>query len=271
MRVRRAAVSRFGERAIRTGMPLASMEDVLVPLYLYHRYQAEAATKMIGGQWYSYALRGDGQTPLRAVAAADQRRALAAVLATLDPRELALPKPVLDRLPPRPSTFAQPGELFPRYTGLVFDAVSPAVSASDMTFTLLFDPERASRLVEQHALNPALPGLDEMLSVTTARVFRMPQPPYERELARAVQRSMVERLMDLASNAPMPQVRAEAVTALRRIAQRSARGDASASERAHQRLIADDVARFLHRPWQPADRRTPLAAPPGSPIGDRDP
>ncbi|HKP75186.1 MAG TPA: zinc-dependent metalloprotease, partial [Longimicrobiaceae bacterium] len=59
MRVRRAALSRFGENVIRTGMPLATMEEALVPLYLHHRYQAEAATKLIGGQSYAYALRGD--------------------------------------------------------------------------------------------------------------------------------------------------------------------------------------------------------------------
>ncbi|HEX8242510.1 MAG TPA: zinc-dependent metalloprotease, partial [Longimicrobium sp.] len=152
MAVRRAALARFGERSIRAGMPLATMEEVLVPLYLHHRYQAEAATKMVGGQWYAYNLRGDGQDPPHAVPAADQRRALNAVLATVAPAELALPKTVLDRLPPRPYTFDSHRELFPRYTGLVFDAVSPAASAADMTFGLLLDPQRAARLVEQHAV-----------------------------------------------------------------------------------------------------------------------
>jgi hypothetical protein len=69
MDVRRVALDRFGERAIRSGMPLATMEEALVPLYLHHRYQVEAAVKVIGGLEYTYALRGDGQEPLRPVAA----------------------------------------------------------------------------------------------------------------------------------------------------------------------------------------------------------
>jgi len=273
MQVRRAALARFGEQSIRAGMPLATMEEVLVPLYLHHRYQAEAATKMIGGQWYSYALRGDGQEPLRAVPAADQRRALAAVLATVSPAELALPKAVLDRLPPRPFTWDAHRELFPRYTGLVFDAVSPAASAADMTFGLLLDPQRAARLVEQHAVDPSLPGLREVLDrISAAIASEREEDPYRREVARAVQRSFAERLMDLAADAPMPQVRAEATQRLRGLRDYYRRTGFSgdADQRAHELLIADDIARFLDRPWEARERRQPLAPPPGSPIGDGD-
>lgn len=273
MRVRRLSLDHFGESVIRTGMPLATMEEALVPLYLHHRYQAEAATKLIGGDWYTYALRGDGQEPLRPVAAAEQRRALAAVLATVTPDALALPASVTDRLPPRPHTYPATRELFPRYTGLVFDTVSPAASAADMTFELLFNPQRAARLIEQHALHPALPDLDEVLAQTADSVFATTgRDGYHRELARAVQRSMVDRLMDLAATATMPQVRAEAAYRLRAVRARlhpSAHADDA--ERAHEQLLADDITRFLTRPWQPTERHTPLAPPPGMPIGDEDP
>src|SRR6202035_3303248 len=92
MQVRAAALHRFGENNIREGAPLATIEDVLVPIYLLHRYQVEAASKLVGGMDYTIALRGDGETPTQIVAAAEQRRALAAVLATLKPDELALPE-----------------------------------------------------------------------------------------------------------------------------------------------------------------------------------
>jgi len=91
MKLRAAALGRFGEANIRDGAPLATLEDALVPLYLLHRYQVEAATKLIGGVDYTFALRGDGQIATRPVAPAEQRRALAAVLATLAPQALALP------------------------------------------------------------------------------------------------------------------------------------------------------------------------------------
>src|SRR2546427_13227588 len=85
MQVRGTALKRFGEDNIREGAPLATLEDVLVPLYMLHRYQVEAASKLVGGMDYTFALRGDGQTPTQIVAPAEQRRALAAVLATLKP------------------------------------------------------------------------------------------------------------------------------------------------------------------------------------------
>ena len=49
MMVRRAALDRFDERSIKTGMPWATMEEALVPLYLHHRYQIEAAASGLGG------------------------------------------------------------------------------------------------------------------------------------------------------------------------------------------------------------------------------
>ena len=58
--VRAAALKNFGESAIKAGTPMAQLEQTLVPLYLYHRYQTEAAIKEIGGLDYRYKLRGDG-------------------------------------------------------------------------------------------------------------------------------------------------------------------------------------------------------------------
>jgi Met-zincin/Domain of unknown function (DUF5117) len=272
MTIRGVVLQRFGDRAVRSGMPLATLEDALVPMYLLHRYQAEAATKAIGGQWYAYALRGDGQQPLRPVAAGDQQRALAGVLATVTPDALAIPSSVLSRIPPRPFGYEATRELFARHTGIVFDAIAPAEAASDMTFRLLFDPQRAARLVQQHALDPALPGLDDVLSRTSATVFGLkPHDAYRRQLARTVQRTMVERMMDLAADAPMAQVRAETTAQLRGLVARLHRVRmANAGDDAHSRLLAADVERFLARPWQRSERRDPPPAPPGMPIGDED-
>ena len=63
---------------------MAQLEDTLVPLYLLHRYQTEAASKEIGGLDYRYAMRGDGQLVTRMVSAADQQKAVDAVLHTID-------------------------------------------------------------------------------------------------------------------------------------------------------------------------------------------
>jgi hypothetical protein len=272
MAVRRVALDRFGLAAIRNGRPLATLEEVLVPLYLHHRYQTEAAAKMLGGQEYSFALRGDQQVPLQPVSGAAQRAALDALLTTLDPEQLAMPGPVLRLIPPRPFTYDSHRELFDRYTGATFDAVSPAVTAADLTVSLILNPERAARLVEQSALDPGLPSLDWALDRLMGATFRsQPRDAYHAEIDRGVEYVVMRRLMQLSMDAPMPQVRAAALQQLLQI--RARYGSAVVphdAASAHRALIAADITRFLERPYVPDQRVQDLDIPPGQPIGDED-
>ena len=63
MKMRRAALDRIGDRTIRTGAPMTTIEEPLVPIFMHHRYAVESAASMIGGQDFVYAMRGDGRTP----------------------------------------------------------------------------------------------------------------------------------------------------------------------------------------------------------------
>lgn len=272
LRVRQAALSRFGEAAIRRGAPLATLEEILVPLYLHHRYQVEAAAKVVAGQTYTYALRGDGQVPVAPVPTAAQRRALAAVLTTLRPDVLALPRPLLSLIPPRPAGHPPHRELFTRTTGLVFDAIEPAVAAATLSTSLLLDPTRASRLVQQRALDPSLPGLEEVLDRLVHAVFEAgTRDAYEAELARSVQRVAVEQMMTLALDAPTAQVRALTELALEDLRDRLVADPGTAVPvRAHRRLLAGDIRRFLDREFTPEHRPRLPGLPPGAPIGDLD-
>jgi hypothetical protein len=269
LEVRRAALARFGENAIRRGRPMATIEETLVPLYLHHRYQVEAAASVLGGQHFVYAMRGDGRPPTHPASAAEQQAALEALMRTLDPAELRLPESVLKAIPPRPSGYGPHRELFPRYTGSTFDAVSPAVVAADLTVSQLLDPERAARLVEQKALDPTLPGLDDVLErLVTAAAKPSARSPYEAEIARAVERVVAERLMALAGTARMPQVRALASDALQTLARPAASASAGRLEAAHAALLAQDIRRFLERPADSAASPAIPVAPPGPPLGE---
>jgi hypothetical protein len=270
MEVRRVALSRFGETAIKNGMPLATMEEVLVPLYMHHRYQVTAAASALGGMHYIYAMRGDGREPVRPVPATEQQAALEALLATLDPAELVLPMSLLEQLPPRPSGYGRTRELFPRYTGSMFDAITPAVVAADHTVASILDAQRAARLVQQHALDPSLPGLEAVLDGIYDAAFGIsPGNSYEAEVSRAVERVFADRLMGLAANAPMPQVRAIAsakLAQMREAFEQSSSGvDADA---AHYMLISRDITRFFDRPAEGFTQPATQAAPPGAPIGE---
>jgi hypothetical protein len=271
MEVRRVALDQFGENAIQNGMPMATMEEALVPLYLHHRYQAEATTKVVAGQYYTYAMRGDGQEPLRPVPAAEQQAALRALLRTLDPGELAIPRSILETLPPRPFRYEPHQELFNRHTGLVFDAVAPATAAADMTLSFLFHPERASRMIQQKALYPDLPGLLDIIHTYTDGIFGPSfNDPYQAEINRSVERIFVDRLLRLAGQAPMAQVRAEASRALAGLHEHLGghTDGISPSDQAHYFLLGQDIERFMKRPYESVPTPAAPATPPGSPIGD---
>jgi hypothetical protein len=253
---------------------MALIEEVLVPLYLHHRYQVEAAASAVGGLHYIYAMRGDGREPVKAVSAREQRAALDALMASLKPSELALPSAVLSAIPPRPAGFGMHRELFPRTTGQAFDAITPSVVTADLVMGQLLNPARAARLINQRALDPTLPGLDTVIDrLRDAASRKQARSPYEREIVRALEHVLVENLMTLASTASMPQARAIASyklkTMMTEMTQRGLPIDAPDAEAqvANARYLADEIKRFLERPAQPAQRLAVPEAPPGAPIG----
>ncbi|MPY89674.1 MAG: hypothetical protein GEU99_17350 [Luteitalea sp.] len=275
MEVRRVALARFGEQAIKQGRPLATMEEVLVPLYLHHRYQVEATASTLGGLHYVYAMRGDGRKPTQWVPASEQRAALEALVATMRPAELRVPDAVLESLPPRPMGYGPHRELFPRHTGSAFDAVTPAVVAADITISNVLDAARAARLVQQHALDPSLPGLGEVMDALIEGTFHAQvSTPYEAQIKWAVERVLVDRLMSLAGEARMPHVRALATARLEQLAETEPRQSGTSAtddeeeDHAAQAMLAADIRRFLQRPVAPVDAPATPSIPPGAPIGD---
>jgi hypothetical protein len=270
MKIRRAALNRLGEHTIRSGQPMATIEEPLVPIFMYHRYSVESAASMVAGIDYIYAMRGDGRTPVKWETAANQRKALDALANTLNPSELAVPKQVLDAIPPRPPGFGRHRELFPRTTGDGFDPLSPATVASDVTIGFVLQLDRSARMLAQHSLDPSLPGLEEVIDRLTKATFDAPvASPYETEIRRAEERVLVDRVMWLATGAPNGQVRAIASLKLSKLAARL-KGEtiANESEQAQHALLAADIKRFLERPADPIKPLPAPDAPPGAPIGD---
>ncbi|MBL0130917.1 MAG: zinc-dependent metalloprotease [Chitinophagaceae bacterium] len=174
MKVRARALSQFSVKSIRPGMPMAMLEDVLVPVYFYHRYQAEAVTKLVGGMYYTYALRGDGQVVTKAVSKEEQRKALNAIIDCLDPNFLQLPDKIVQLIPPRPAGYEFSRELFRKRTGLAFDALSPAETAADLSLSFLFNSERLNRMVQYETAHNGL-GVTEMINTLIAKTWKAPR------------------------------------------------------------------------------------------------
>jgi hypothetical protein len=274
MQVRAVALKRFGENNIREGAPLATLEDVLVPVYMLHRYQVEAASKLVGGMDYTFALRGDGQTPTQIVAPAEQRGALAAVIATLKPEVLALPESLLRIIPPRPPDYERGREHFKTHTSPAFDALAPAEAAAQHTLRFLFNPERAARLVEFHARNAESPGLEEVLEAIVAATWKTPHGDGLRgQIANAVDMVVLYDLMALAANdRASDQVRAIARFKLYELdrwldAQMVSRQPIL--EPAHVAFASRQIAQFQKDPKK-MDLTPPAEPPDGPPIGTDD-
>lgn len=272
LQVRAIALRRFGLDALRPGQSLASLEDALVPLYLHHRFQLEAAIKLIGGVQFRHAHKGDGQSANVAVPLDQQRRALELALRTLDREFLQLDPRILDRIPPAPPGHPDTAERFPRATGQPLDPIAMAAIAADLTLSGLLHRERAARL----CLRGDGDGLtfEDVLDRIGRRAFGeavTPAQPYSAE-QRVVQSVFVDRLIDLAGDdAAAADVRAVAEGCLQKLAD-DARHRAAAAvggwgEVARDNALVRRITAFLERRDREPRRALPLSTPPGSPIG----
>ena len=267
--VRRVALANFTEKKIPMGTPMATLEEVLVPMYMFHRYQVEAAAKVVAGQLYTNALRGDGQPVMSTVPVQEQKRALSALMATIDPAFLALPKSIVALIPPHPFRYnPNPREVFKRRTGLSFDPMAAPEAAAGMTIQMLFNPERISRLVVQSALDPAQLSLESMLDQLLAATWYKAEPTdsYQAEVKRLTDKLLLQKLIDVANNTEItPQGRAIAGLKLNQLKGKLNASGANPKTAAHH-LFALDQLRRAEGNIDEVRPTSPLVPPDGMPI-----
>ena len=275
LRVRAHALANFSAANIREGRPLATLEEVLVPVFLLHRFQLHAVGKLLGGYDFYYAQRGDGQPEPAPVPAARQRAALAALLGTLDASLLRIPDRVLELVPPRPPGHAKSRETFPTDTGKIFEPLGAAQSAASLTLDVLLEPTRAARLVAANARDASMPGFDDVTeALTRATWYGAQRGGVEGEIQRAVNNLVLDRLMQLAMNdGADAQVRALALAAVDAIEQWLASrvaAERDASWRAHYAFARHRIQRMRDDPAS-VEQLAPVTVPPGEPIGSTGP
>ena len=160
--IRKKAIENFSEYNVPEGTPNSVLEDVFVPLYFFHRYQTEAAVKLIGGMDYNYSLVGDNQQDYYHIEKVIQIQALNSLMQTLNPDFLAIPKDKLQLFPPRAFGYPRTRESFKSNLGVAFDPFSVAETSADMTLGLILRPRRLNRLILQHSLDNSNLSLDEL-------------------------------------------------------------------------------------------------------------
>ncbi len=269
LKVRKMALENFGEKNIRSGEPYASLEEVLVPMYFFHRYQTEAAVKLVGGLNYRYALRGDGQPITEFVPKEEQMKALEALFATLSPEYLALPEKVIQMIPPRPIGYSRSRETINIRTGLTFDPLGAAESAANMTLGLLLNPARAQRLIEYSSRNSAQPGFNEVLNkLISETVKKKIEQGYSGEIQRTVNYLVVQNLIKLAADTGSGhQVKALAHHHLKELQEwANNRSVTDVKLEAHYEELSYMITQYLRDPNE-FEVVKPLSPPAGSPIG----
>ncbi|HEY9817679.1 MAG TPA: zinc-dependent metalloprotease, partial [Candidatus Obscuribacterales bacterium] len=147
MKIRRTVLDQFSEKAIKEGMPMSSIEEALVPMYLLHRYQVDATSKLIGGLNYSYALRGGNEVVTEMLSTEAQMTALQALLNTVTAEQLKLPESLLGQLPPRAFGYSRSRETFVSKTGPAFDYLAAVETAASVPFSFIFNADRFNRLL----------------------------------------------------------------------------------------------------------------------------
>lgn len=276
--VRSKALSRFSESMIRPGQPMGSLHDVLVPMYLFHRYQTESTVKVIGGVEYSYNARGDGQNGPTAVASAKQRAAVTAMLKTLNPQVLALPEHILDIIPPQPMGRSISREQFRGYTEPTLDPVSMAETAADLSASLMFNPSRLARISLQHARSSAQLSLSEYLDAIFGATIKASQSDgYTGIIHRAVNQAVMRNFLDVASRQDVsPDVRATVNNKIHGLyvwLTQQTLGYMNESQfnvsKAHLADMLKMIERFNTDPSEFEIPRSPYT-PPGAPIGSTD-
>jgi len=271
--VRDVLISKFNESVIAPGDPMWMINERFVPVYLHHRYAIEAATKAIGGMEYTFALRGDGQTPATVLAPAKQREALRRLIATLQPKELAVPERIVKMIPPSPVGFESSGGWGFATTpaGIVYDPLAVARSLASNVADGILQPDRIERLISFHARDATSPSADEVVGQLVAGVYTSAAAttPYERGVRRQARRAVVDALFGLAIDEhATADARAVADDQLNRLASRlssSTAGDAD--DRSADAEVVRDVRNWLDRRIAPPRPKSVIPLPPGTPIG----
>ena len=265
LKIRKIALDNFYINHIKENETVSLLEDRLVPVYLLHRYQIEAVSKIIAGQEYSYAVKTNGNVPKTEILKKSfQKEALDLILLTLKPKNLSLPNRLLDLFPARSYGFSRNRESFDSQTGPTFDYLGISNVLSDKILQLLLHPNRASRLVQQKALDDTHFSLYEMIDqIFESTIKNIPNQSYSRELQNIVNFNVLKNLMSLgASDYAYPQVRAIVYEKLLEI--RSWLKENNEIE--YKLYFISEIDRFFENPEIYKETNS-LRIPDGSPIG----
>jgi hypothetical protein len=259
--IRQLALANFGLKSLKSGASLSSLEESLVPIYLLHRYQLDAVAKLVGGVDYEYELKGDYSQPKGAVplAAEQQKSAIKALLATIQPEYLAIPASIVRLITPKAYGESRNRESFKGRTGLTFDPVSAGESAANYTVDLLLKAERLNRLAQQAEQQKGVPDVQSVV----AQLFETSiQSKSDSELAKRINFVVLDAVVRASLQTTLaPEVRADVELQLSNLYSWLKNN----KRNPQNKIMAKQLELYWQNgEWKPLFKALPL--PPGSPI-----
>tara|TARA_Y100001954_G_scaffold26521_1_gene24045 strand:+ start:46 stop:771 length:726 start_codon:yes stop_codon:yes gene_type:complete len=231
----------------------------------------------VGGLEYNYALKGDGQLVTKMLTKEQQDKALESLLNSIHPRNLSLDEKLIRLIPPRAFGYPRTRETFKSRTGLTFDYLAAAETATNLTLKMLFNPQRASRLVIQKARDSInQPGFKEVINkivdrtvLNTNDISKRTQifSSTELEISKMVSHRVLNHLFILASsNKTHEEVNAITYSILKNIKKVLEKKDSSDY---HSHYLSDKIQKFFSGNLE-VELIQELQPPDGSPIGSND-
>lgn len=271
MKIRRKVLDNFSEKSIREGKPFSSIEEVLVPMYLFHRYQVDGTSKVVGGLNYSYSLKGDNQVKAEFISPQDQKEALEALVNTLKPEALKLPEELLQMIPPKAHGYRRSRETFVSKTGPAFDYFAAVETASALPLSFLLNAARANRLETYKSRDVNQPGFQLVLDRITSETWKKPSSnSADRALQKIVEMQFVRGLMGLYNDAnAYDQVKALTRRTLTQISELSKSKSGTSAKGSYYAYAHEQIKEFLDEPAEYSPKPL-IKAPDGSPIGSTD-
>lgn len=273
LKVREKALSDFGINTIPEGTPLSEIEKALVPIFNFHRYQVEAAAKLVAGVDYSYELKTqETASGVTAVEGDMQFKAIEALLSTLSPEVLTLSDELIGLIPPKAYGYYRDRESFKANTGLTFDPVSAAEAAAKHTVSLLINQQRLARLAQQSVMGKDIPSVEKLFDMLLDGTVKAPS---QKGLALLVQQrvnqQVVEHLLALWHSATLvTEVRADLYVTLKDLEEWLSENEKSRKHqgmRAQFMLLGEQIEFSLEQ-GKLVTPASSIKLPPGSPIGD---
>jgi len=286
VKVREKALSNFGMNSISAGTPLSELEQALVPIYNFHRYQVEAAVKLIAGVDYAYEVKnsnsnGEEKQGVKAVSATIQQQALTSLLTTLDSSFLTLSEDIISLIPPKAYGYSRTRESFSSQTGVTFDPVTAAHASAKHTLALLLNGERLARLQQQThssftldnngSKNKSIFSVDELISQLMDKTIKQrPKNGLKLLVQQRVNQQVIEQLLELwHSKNSVSEVRSVVFSSLEQMAKWLDDNNDSRHYKlfsSHFKLLEQQIKFSLDQGKQVV-QPTKVKMPPGSPIG----